>query len=109
VCTHSVRAWCKVRQEARGLSVRRAVIRWWARLEYEDAQVRVCYRKTACDDTTSSATYRTSSPSEKSRGLGREGEDGAPPAMTMSYSSFIWVGVDIIFWQLNGVKKELLG
>jgi len=98
-----------VRQEARGLSVRRVVIRWWARLEYEDAQVRVCRRKTACDDTTSSATYRTSSLSERSRVLGREGEDGAPPAITISYSSLIWVGVDIISWQVNGVKKQLLG
>jgi hypothetical protein len=65
MCAYSARTRRNVRQEARGLSVRRIVIRWWARLEYEDAQVWVCRRKTACDDTTSSATYRTSSLSEK--------------------------------------------
>jgi hypothetical protein len=65
-----------------------------ARLEYEDAQVRVCRRKTACDDATSSAAYGTSSLSVcGSRG---EEEDGAPPAMMISYSSLIWVGVDIV-------------
>jgi hypothetical protein len=47
---------------------------------------------------------------QKNVGLpGREGEDGAPPAMMISYSSLIWVGVDIISWQINGVKKQLLG
>jgi len=102
MCTYSARTWRNVRQEARGLSVLRIVIRWWARLEYEDAQVRVCRRKTACDDTTSSATYEKSSV-RKSRALGREGENGAPPAMMISYSSLIWVGVDI------RVKKQLLG
>jgi hypothetical protein len=106
--TYGARTRRKVRQESRGLPVRGVVIRRWARLEYEDAQVRVCRRKTPCDDTTSSATYRTSSV-RKSRALAREGGDGAPPAMMISYSSLIWVGVDIISWQLDGVKKQLLG
>ena len=99
--TYSARTRGNVRKEARGLSMRRIVIRWWARLEYEDAQVRVCCCKTACDDTTSSATYRAAlSLSEKSRELGKKGEDGAPPAMMISYSSLIWVGVDM---SLSGV------
>lgn len=57
MCTCSARTRRKVRQEACGLSVCRVIVRWWARLEYEDAQVGVCRGKTACDDTTSSATY----------------------------------------------------
>jgi hypothetical protein len=75
MCTYSARTRRKVRQEARGLFVRRVVICWWARLEYEDAQVRVCRRKTACDETTSSATYRASSLSKKKYGT-REGRRG---------------------------------
>jgi len=58
VHTHGARTWRNVRQEARGLPVRRIVIRRGPRLEYEDAQVRVCRSKTACDDATSSATCR---------------------------------------------------
>ena len=38
--------------------MRRVVIRRGASLEYEDAQVRICRCKTACNDATSSATYR---------------------------------------------------
>lgn len=72
MCTHSARTRRKVRQKARRLSVRRVVIRWWASLKYEDAQVRVCRGKTACDDTTSSATYGTPSLSGNSR-EGRRG------------------------------------
>ena len=39
----------------------------------------------------------------------REGEDGAPPAMMISYSSLIWVGVDIISWRRYGVRETTLG
>lgn len=69
-----------------------------ARLEYEDAQVWVCRRKTACDDATGSAACGTSSLSEECGSVGKKGvkEDGAPPAKMMSYSSLIWVGVDIL-------------
>jgi hypothetical protein len=59
--TYGARTRGKVRQEARGLRVRRVVMRRGTRLEYEDAQLRVCRRKTACDDATSRATYMTSS------------------------------------------------
>lgn len=63
--TYSARTRRKVRQEVCGVCVRGVVIRWWARLEYEDAQVLVCRRKAACDDTTSSATYKTFSVRKK--------------------------------------------
>ena len=61
VHTDGARTRREVRQIAPGLPVRRVVIRRGARLEYEDAQARICCRKTACDHATSSATYRMSS------------------------------------------------
>ena len=69
-----------------------------ARLEYEDAQVWVCRRKTACNDATGSAACGMSSLSEECASVGEKGgeEDGAPPAKMISYSSLIWVGVDIV-------------
>ncbi len=47
--------------------------------------------------------------SEKGRVLGRGEEDGASPAMIISYSSLIWVGVDIISWRPDGMGKRPLG
>ena len=65
-------------------------------LEYEDAQVRVGYGKTARDDAASRAAYnRVCLMSEKSGG-GEAVEDNRPPAMIISYSSLIGMGVDII-------------
>ena len=69
------------------MPVRRIVLCCEARLEYEDAQVWVRRRKTARDDAASGATYGTSSVTRVSR---RE-EDGAPPAMIISYSSLMVV------------------
>ena len=69
-----------------------------ASLEYEDAQVRIYRGKTACDDAASSATYRMFCLSEENE-IGGE-EDGAPPATMISYSSLIWVGVDIVCYLL---------
>jgi hypothetical protein len=68
-------------------------------LEYEDAQVGVGCRKTACDDAASSATYRCTCSSSEERG---EREDDAPPAMIISYSSLIVMGVDIVACVLQG-------
>jgi hypothetical protein len=96
--THRARTRRDVRQEARGLPMRRVVMRRGASLEYEDAQVRICRGKTACDDAASSATYRMFCLSEENE-IGGE-EDGAPPATMISYSSLIWVGVDIVCYLL---------
>ena len=96
--THRARTRRDVRQKARRLPMRRVVMRRGTSLEYEDAQVRICRSKTACDDATSSATYRASSPSEEVRARGEE--DSAPPAIMISYSLLISVGVDIVCYLL---------
>ena len=86
------------------------VIRRGACLKYEDAQVRVCCRKTACDNATSSATYRMSSVRSVWCREEEDEEDGAPPARMISYSSAIWVGVDIVpnlmGWTINRLVKK---
>ncbi len=107
--TYSARTWRNLRQEAPGLPVRRVVMHRGTHLEYEDVQVWVCHRKTTCDDATGSATYGTYPVKEKGRVLGRGEEDGALPAMMISYSSLIWVGVDIISWRPDGMGKRPLG
>jgi hypothetical protein len=93
--THGERTRRKVRHVARRHPVGRVVKRRGTCLKYQDAQVGVSRRKTARDDATSSATYRTSPVSEGKVKVGGGGY-GAPPAKIISYSWLIWVGVDIV-------------
>ena len=68
------------------------------RLEQEDAEACVGGSETASNDACSRAAChkRMSIILAEGRTMGRlEAEDGSPPAMTMSYSSLITVGVDI--------------
>jgi hypothetical protein len=66
VYAHCVRARHKVRQETPGLDVCGIFICRGARLEYEDAKVRIRRCKTGGDDATSSTAYRKSPWSEES-------------------------------------------
>ena len=93
VHAHCARARRDVRQQERGMPVRRIVVGCAARFQYEDAQVWVRRRETACDDAASGAAYQTYFLSEEEWEGGR---DCAPPAIMISYSSFTVVGVDIV-------------
>ena len=75
------------------MPVRRIVVGCAARFQYEDAQVWVRRRETACDDAASGAAYQTYFLSEEEW---EGGWDCAPPAIMISYSSFTVVGVDIV-------------
>jgi hypothetical protein len=54
---HRARARREVGRETRGPGVRGVVVRFGARLEHEDAQVRVRCREAASDDATGGAAY----------------------------------------------------
>jgi hypothetical protein len=60
VHSHGARAWREVGSEATGLGVCGIVVRFWARLEHEDAKVGVCRCETAGDDAASGAAYQMS-------------------------------------------------
>jgi hypothetical protein len=104
--SHGARAWREVGSEAAGLGVCGIVVRFWARLEYEDAKVGVCRCETAGDDAASGAAYQMFPLVRRKMVEEEVGDDGAPPAMMISYSSLILVGADIVYLlspgQVNG-------
>ena len=78
-----------------GVCVRWIVLRCGARFQYQYTQIYVRHREAARDDTSSSAACDAQILSIR-RESGSVCVDGAPPAIMISYSSLIVVGVDIV-------------